>query len=388
MMTPEALKRCWKELIEDYPLSFLLWVLHDGVRRSTLSNVLSSCLQKEHTSFETLLAMALGRKEDREERLNDLIKSQPPLEFKEFEELLAVLMNLSGVQDWHDVLNSRGKKLVDMLWIYAELDLHQRDQILVHLTDGLYRGELNLALLLFYICDRNVSSDRLWGPDENGDTYLDCLNDPDAEWSMDVIDFVSNALHEAVRKKSELETIEQEEADAKATAATGGGGGEGQPGQGPCASSPASLSLDNFEKLMADLISQLDKYFFQGVKDWQDLIKQQPLPEEETKVLLSLWKDYCKLQDHELTDMLSHLFNDLVKGSLNLPLLAFMLGDPRVTYMMLRRAKVSNTTCLEALDDGIIMLSEEVVSRIKKAYLLSMDTKLSVEMAKGIHLGY
>jgi hypothetical protein len=275
-----------------------------------------------------------------------------------------------------------------MLWIYAELDLHQRDQILVHLTDGLYRGELNLALLLFYICDRNVSSDRLWGPDENGDTYLDCLNDPDAEWSMDVIDFVSNALHEAVRKKSELETIEQEEAAAKATAATGGGGGEGQPGQGPCASSPASFSLDIFEKLMADLISQLDKYFFQGVKDWQDLIKQQPLPEEETKVLLSLWKDYCKLQDHELTDMLSHLFNDLVKGSLNLPLLAFMLGDPRVTYMMLRRAKVSNTTCLEALDDGIIMLSEEVVSRIKKAYLLSMDTKLSVEMAKGIHLGY
>jgi len=215
-MTPFKLKGYWKELIEDYPLSFIIWLLHDGVTSSTIINILSSCSQGEHTSFQTLLAISMKRKTDREEFLDELHKVQPNLSFEEFEELLAYLMKLSDnpfkdVGDWFDILNSRnqGEGLVKLWLPYAELDPCQLDQMMYRLTDGLYRGDLNLALLAFYFCDNRVSSEMLKGKDKNGSTYLECLNDPkpDGEWSRELTKSITKHYNAAVWKKQEREMI-------------------------------------------------------------------------------------------------------------------------------------------------------------------------------------
>ena len=83
--------------------------------------------------------------------------------------------------------------------------------------------------------------------------------------------------------------------------------------------------------------------------------------------------------------MLSHLFNELVKGSLNLPLLAFMLGDPRVTWKMLKRKDRYGRSYQTTLQDGDLMWSKEVLEVVRKASAQAEDCKFQVWMAKEIH---
>ncbi|MGB0541658.1 MAG: hypothetical protein ACPGJP_03015 [Hyphomicrobiales bacterium] len=144
------------------------------------------------------------------------------------------------------------------------------------------------------------------------------------------------------------------------------------------------VTMEHF-KMLSDALNRAQGNLFKGVKDWIEIILGLGLPFQVKQALLALLEGYCLLDPWQLVEVLSHLVLDLDESILHLPLLAFVLGDPRVTWKKLKRKDRYGRSYLTSLQSGDLMWSKEVLEVVREVAAQAEDTKFQVYMAKGLH---